>query len=114
MTAADEKDLQRKTVVGVPLASGSHRLWRRLRLGLICLLPLLAVACSSADGPGIQSAANAVPSAAPRTTGGTPANTERKRLIELFGGEFSAPTTERFLNDILARLAPARDRKSVV
>ena len=48
----------------------------------------------------------------PRTTGGTPANTERKRLIALFGGEYSAPATERYLNEILARLAPATQTPS--
>ena len=110
MTAADEKDLHQGIAGGV--MSRSARLWGRLRLGLFSLLPLLAVACSTVDGPGVQSAANAVPSAAPRTTGGTPANTERKRLVELFGGEYSAPTTERFLNDILARLAPASQTPS--
>src|ERR1700736_1852942 len=103
MTAADVRDLQQKTAVGGLLALRGRSLWNRLRLALVCLLPLLAVACTYVDGPGVQSAATAVPSAAPRTTGGTPANTERKRLIELFGGEYSAPTTERFLNDILAR-----------
>jgi predicted Zn-dependent protease len=55
-----------------------------------------------------------VPRAAPRTTGGTPANTERKRLVELFGGEYSAPAAERYLNEILARLAPATQTPSEV
>ena len=112
MTAADEKDLQQKTAVGGLLAVRGRRFCSRLRLALVCLLPLLAVACTYVDGPGVQSAATAVPSAAPRTTGGTPAKTERKRLIELFGGEYSAPATERFLNDILARLAPVSQTPS--
>jgi predicted Zn-dependent protease len=109
MTAADDRDLRRSA--GVRELPGAG-LWRRLRLGLACLAPLLAVACTSVDTPGVQSAAALAPSAAPRTTGGTPANTERKRLVELFGGEYSAPSTERFLNDILTRLAPASQTPS--
>jgi predicted Zn-dependent protease len=106
------KDLQKRFDGG---AVGKRRrlsLWSFARAGLVCLLPLLAVACSSVEGPGAPSAASAVPSAAPRTTGGNPAPSERKRLVELFGGEYSAPTTERYLNEILARLAPASQTPS--
>ncbi|WP_246731656.1 M48 family metalloprotease [Methylocapsa sp. S129] len=85
--------------------------WRRARMGVVCLLPLLAAACSAMDAPA-PSSAGAAPAAAPRTTGGTPAGTERKHLIALFGGEYSAPTTERYLNEILTRLAPATQTPS--
>jgi predicted Zn-dependent protease len=105
MKAAGEQHLQRRSA-GNPQKSWGARCAGLARLGLVCLLPLLAAACSSIDVSGVQSA-SAVPSAAPRTTGGTAAGSERKRLVQLFGGEYSAPTTERFLNDILTRLAPA-------
>ena len=52
------------------------------------------------------------PAAAPQTTGGGPASAERKRLIDAFGGEYSAPATERYLNEVLARLAPASETPS--
>jgi predicted Zn-dependent protease len=81
--------------------------WALARAGLACLLPLLAAACSNMDVAGVQASIGSAPTAAPRTTGGTPASTERKRLVDLFGGEYSAPAAERYLNDILARLAPA-------
>lgn len=107
-----------KPLQGRSPGDGPRRFWGRgllrlTRLGLVCLAPLLATACSNIDAPGAKSASY-VPSAAPRTTGGTPANTERKRLVELFGGEYSAPATERYLNEILARLAPATQTPSEV
>jgi len=46
------------------------------------------------------------------TWGGGPASAERKRLIDAFGGEYSAPATERYLNETLARLAPASQTPS--
>ena len=52
------------------------------------------------------------PTAAPQTTGGAETSPERKRLIDAFGGEYSAPAVERYLNDILARLAQASDTPS--
>ena len=107
-----EKDLQPGPAGGGLSKFRASGFWDRARMALFCLLPLLAAACSPMDGPGVQSSAGSAPVAAPRTTGGTPASTERKRLIELFGGEYSAPTTERYLNDILARLAPATQTPS--
>src|SRR5476651_2067579 len=80
------------------------------RAAALCLLPLLTAACSTMEVPAPQ--ASSAPAAAPRTTGGNPAVAERKRLIELFGGEYSAPATERFLNEILVRLAPATQTPS--
>ena len=57
-------------------------------------------------------AASLVPEAAPQTTGGAQTNPERQRLIDAFGGEYSAPAVERYLNDILARLAKASETPS--
>jgi predicted Zn-dependent protease len=106
-----EEDLQQ----GAPGGCAKFRasgLWGRARLGLVCLLPLLVASCTTMDVPGGQLSASSAPAAAPRTTGGTPANTERKRLVELFGGAYSAPATERYLNTILERLAPATQTPS--
>jgi predicted Zn-dependent protease len=114
MTAADETNWRRKASLCEPRSFAGARLWRRLRFALVCVAPLLTLACTSVDSPGVQTAASVAPSAAPRTTGGNPAASERKRLIELFGGDYSAPATERYLNDILARLAPASQTPSEV
>jgi predicted Zn-dependent protease len=93
--------------------AGGARLWARIRLGLICLPLLLAAACSNIDVSGVQPASvGSPPAGAPPTTGGNPAAAERHRLVELFGGEYSAPTTERYLNDVLSRLAPATQTPS--
>ena len=51
-----------------------------------------------------------LPPAAPRTTGvDTPAARERKQLVSYFGGETRVPATERFLDDVLVKLAAASD-----
>ena len=81
--------------------------WARLRLVLLCLPTLLAAACSNIDVSGVQPAPGAAAAQPPRTTGGTASAAERARLVELFGGEYSAPATERYINDVLTRLAPA-------
>ncbi len=36
-----------------------------------------------------------------------PVNPERKRLMQAFGGQYNSPAVERYLDDMLARLAPA-------
>ena len=54
----------------------------------------------------------ASPVAAPQTTGGPQTSPERKRLVDAFGGEYSAPTAERYLNGVLARLAPSSQTPS--
>src|ERR1700689_3161146 len=96
---------RRKSPGGRPLAFRGGLLGLA-RVGLVCLAPLLAAGCSNIEAPGPKSASLA-PSAAPPPPGGPRASPERKRLIDLFGGEYSAPTTERYLNGILTRLAPA-------
>ncbi|HYC26302.1 MAG TPA: M48 family metalloprotease, partial [Roseiarcus sp.] len=88
--------------VGGP-GGGSRSLRRRLAAAL--LAPLLLAGCANFDNGASKTSASIVPNAAPRTTGGTAAAAERRRLVELFGGEYSAPQTERYLNGILTRLA---------
>jgi predicted Zn-dependent protease len=80
----------------------------RVPLALVLAAAALVASCASVDPPLVKARASA-PVAAPRTTGGALAGSERKRLIELFGGEYSAPAAERFLNNVLARLAPASE-----
>jgi predicted Zn-dependent protease len=77
------------------------------RRGIALALALLLAGCASiepAPAPA-PTAAAAAPSPAQAIT--PPVNPERKRLIQAFGGEFSSPGLERYLNDTLARLAPA-------
>jgi predicted Zn-dependent protease len=63
-------------------------------------------ACASVDAPP-GPVAEAPVAAAPRTTGGAPVSPERKRLVDAFGGEYYAPSTESYLDGVLAKLAPA-------
>jgi predicted Zn-dependent protease len=81
--------------------------WRRARCVVAAGVVLFAAACATIDPPRAPIAGDIAPSAAPRTTGGAPANSERHRLIEAFGGEYSSPAVEHYLDGVLARLAPA-------
>jgi predicted Zn-dependent protease len=64
-------------------------------------------ACASVEPPPTPVAATPAP-AAPRSSEPT-VSPERKRLIDAFGGEYRAPTTEAYLNSVLAKLAPASE-----
>ena len=56
-----------------------------------------------------------LPPAAPRTTGvDSPAAREHKQLTAFFGGEYHAPAIERFVDDVLVKLAAASDTPSQV
>lgn len=80
---------------------------RRLAAAAVLLAPFLVLGCANIDNS--KSVASLVPSAAPRTTGGAgaAAAAERRKLVDLFGGEYSAPVAERYLNGVLTRLAAA-------
>lgn len=81
----------------------------RLIVAGLCCAALAACAGVTDDKPQVTAAA-AVPASAPRTTGiESPAAREHKQLVAYFGGEYRAPATERFLDDILAKLAAASD-----
>ena len=90
---------------------------RRAQPGLVSAASLafalfaaaLLASCNSVEAPAIKAKAAEPTVAAPRAPLVNPASAERKRLIELFGGEYSAPAAERFLNNILVRLAPASE-----
>ena len=69
---------------------------RRLLTALAVALALSLAACASIDPP--PAPVSVAPPAAPRAVAGAPASPERKRLIDAFGGEYSAPATEAYLN----------------
>jgi predicted Zn-dependent protease len=50
--------------------------------------------------------------APPATPISAPVNPERKRLIEAFGGQYSSPAVEQYLDDVLTRLAKASEQPS--
>jgi predicted Zn-dependent protease len=51
-----------------------------------------------------------LPSAVPRTLGGEqPSTAEHKELVAQFGGEYRFPSAERYIDDILVKLAQASD-----
>ncbi len=56
-----------------------------------------------------------LPPSAPRTTGvDSPATREHKQLVAYFGGEYRAAATERYLDEVLAKLAAASDTPAQV
>jgi predicted Zn-dependent protease len=79
-----------------------------------CLLTAVAAAfafslaaCAAIDPP--PASVSVPPAIAPHAVAGPPASPERKRLIDAFGGVYSAPATEAYLNGVLVKLAPASD-----
>ena len=69
-------------------------------------LTLLLASCASIEPPPPAVSVAAAPTvAAPLVT--APVSGERKRLLEAFGGPYSSPGVERYLDGILAKLAPA-------
>ena len=95
-----------------PVASGLGARVRQAAAVAAVAAALLAAGCAAIEAPPGTSAGGIAPAAAPQTTCGALANPERKRLIDAFGGEYNAPAAERFLNDMLARLAPASQTPS--
>ncbi len=58
-------------------------------------LALAVAGCATIDPPSHPGAVSLAPAAAPQTTGGAETSPERTRLIDAFGGEYSAPAVER-------------------
>ncbi|MGO9006776.1 MAG: M48 family metalloprotease [Beijerinckiaceae bacterium] len=88
---------------------------RRMRAGRAFALAIstLAAGCASIEQQGTKPFSAELPQAAPRTLGvETAASAEHKKMVALFGGEYHYPTAERFLNDILAKLAAAEGPSS--
>ena len=82
--------------------------------GAVGLLGLLILAGCAGDVETRPVAATVtVPLAAPKTTGiDSPDTRQHKQVVALYGGEYHAPATERYLNDVLAKLTPASDAPS--
>lgn len=89
----------------------------RLSLSLALALALAGCAGSLDDKPQPLDVSITVPlpPAAPRTTGvDSPAAREHKQLVAYFGGEYHAPAIERFVDEVLVKLAAASDTPSQV
>jgi predicted Zn-dependent protease len=84
------------------------RTFRRIGLGLS--LAVFLTGCASLDpfGQPDDKGPAALPTL-PQPTAETPASAEHKRLVAQFGGEYRAPVTEAYLNQVLAKLAAAED-----
>jgi predicted Zn-dependent protease len=80
---------------------------RRVLIALMAMLTLGLTACAPNDPSPVT--ASVLPPAAPRVASGEKPNPERKRLIEAFGGVYSAPATQAYLDGVLAKLAAATD-----
>ncbi len=93
--------------------TGSRRATARrhwFRAAMLVVTAVALAACNALDTtpPKLEAAAVTVPAAAPKTTGvDSPAVREHKQLVQMFGGEYRAPATERLLDDVLAKLATA-------
>ena len=98
--------------IGMRRGGSSAGLGARALTLIAAALALALAACSTVDLPARPVAASLVPTAAPQTTGGAETTPERKRLVDAFGGEYSAPAVERYLNETLVRLAAASETQA--
>jgi predicted Zn-dependent protease len=89
-----------------PRRKAAPRFGPRALASLAAAFGLGLAACAAIDPP--TAPVSLAPTAAPRTAG-APTSPERKRLIDAFGGVYSAPATEAYLDGVLAKLAPASD-----
>ena len=80
---------------------------RSVLVALMAGLALVLAACSPNDP--LPVTASVLPPAAPRAASTEKPSPERKRLIEAFGGVYSAPTTQAYLDGVLAKLTAATD-----
>src|SRR5882757_10161336 len=81
--------------------------FRRGQRALIALLAGLALgltACASIDPR--PAPASIAPTPVPRPVSSEKPNPERKRLIDAFGGVYSAPATQAYLDGVLMKIAP--------
>lgn len=81
------------------------------RASALALALLVAGCAAERIGPPEKASSVSVPSAVPRITGiESITSREHKRLVGLFGGEYSWPAAEKMLNAVMARVAAAGDR----
>jgi predicted Zn-dependent protease len=92
---------------GEPDNLGRQLAFWRGRGALIALIAGIALglaACASIDAP--PAPANIAPTPVPRPVSAEKQNPERKRLIDAFGGVYSAPATQAYLDGVLMKIAP--------
>src|ERR1700728_4356091 len=77
---------------------------RRALNALIAGLAVGLTACASIDPP--LAPANIAPTPVPRPVLAEKPNPERKRLIDAFGGVYSAPAAQAYLDGVLMKIAP--------
>jgi predicted Zn-dependent protease len=80
---------------------------RRVLTALAAGLALALAACAPIDPP--PAPVSVLPPAAPRVASAEKPSPERKRLIAAFGGVYTAPATQAYLDGVLAKLGPASD-----
>src|ERR1700750_93775 len=85
--------------------TAAPRRGRRTLIALMAGLTLALTACASIDPP--SAPARIVPTPPPRPVLAEKANPERKRLIDAFGGVYSAPVTQAYLDGVLTKIAPS-------
>jgi predicted Zn-dependent protease len=90
----------------------AERAYAFARGALFAALALALASCASIDTPASPHVAAAAPPPVAPSAASTPVSSEHRRLVEAFGGEYSAPTLARYLDDILARLAMASETPS--
>src|SRR5271156_1988397 len=80
--------------------------WRgqRVLIALMAALALGLTACASIDPP--PAPTGLAPTPVPRPVLAEKPNPERKRLIDAFGGVYSAPATQAYLDGVLMKLGP--------
>lgn len=83
--------------------------WRgpRVLAALAALMTLGLAGCAPTDHPTVT--ASVLPPPAPRQASAEKPNPERKRLIQVFGGVYTAPATQAYLDGVLAKLSAASD-----
>ena len=83
--------------------------WRgqRALIALMAGLALGLTACASIDPP--LAPANIAPTPVPRPVSAEKPNPERKRLIDAFGGVYSSPATQTYLDGVLTKIARPSD-----
>src|SRR3984957_15939505 len=77
---------------------------RRVLIALAAGLALGLTACASVDPP--PAPAGLAPTPAARPVLAEKPNPERKRVIDAFGGVYSAPATQAYLDGVLVKIAP--------
>jgi predicted Zn-dependent protease len=82
----------------------AFRRGRRALIALIAGMALGLTACASIDPP--SAPVSIAPTPVPRPVSAEKANPERKRLIDAFGGVYSAPATQAYLDGVLMKIAP--------